>query len=97
MGALKVFKGERRAPWVSRCVKLLTEVNVTAVSHMPTDQTRLIALARRKRGVTTQDAHHAGIHSQQITRLVTDGVLERIARGQYRLAERPINVEAVVS
>ena len=57
---------------------------------MATDQARLLALARQRSVVTTQDAYRAGIHSQQITRLVADGVLDRIARGQYRLAERPV-------
>ena len=58
---------------------------------MPTtDRTRLLALARRRGVITAQDAGRAGIHSQQITRLVAGGVIERIARGQYRLAERPV-------
>lgn len=54
------------------------------------DRARLLALARRRGVVTAQDARRAGIHSQQMTRLVAHGVLERIARGQYRLAERPV-------
>lgn len=58
---------------------------------MPTtDRTRLLALARRRGVITAGDARRAGIHSQQITRLVAAGILERIARGQYRLAERPV-------
>ena len=40
--------------------------------------------------ITAQEAGRAGIHSQQITRLVAGGVLERTARGQYRLAGRAI-------
>ncbi len=32
----------------------------------------------------------AGIHTDALTRLVRAGQLERIARGQYRLPERPI-------
>lgn len=56
----------------------------------PTDRARLLALARRRGVLTANDAVRAGIHSQQITRLVADGVLERIVRGQYRLAERPV-------
>lgn len=54
------------------------------------DRARLLALARRRGVVTAQDARRAGIHSQQMTRLVAHGALERIARGQYRLAERPV-------
>ncbi len=57
---------------------------------MATDQSRLIALARRRRVITTRDAHRAGIHSQHITRLVARGVLDRISRGQYTLAEHPV-------
>jgi predicted transcriptional regulator of viral defense system len=37
-----------------------------------------------------QDARRRGIHSQQLTRLVRSGVIERVARGQYRLAELPV-------
>ncbi|HEY5568948.1 MAG TPA: type IV toxin-antitoxin system AbiEi family antitoxin domain-containing protein [Gammaproteobacteria bacterium] len=55
-----------------------------------TGRTRLHALARRKGVLTAQAARRAGIHSQQITRLVAAGVLERIARGQYRLTEFPV-------
>src|SRR3990172_10389678 len=58
---------------------------------MPTTaRTRLLALAHRQGVITAKDVHRAGIHSQQITRLVADGLLERIARGQYRLAERSV-------
>ena len=63
----------------------------TTLSHMQaTDRTRLLRLARRRDVITARDARRAGIHSQQITRLVADGVLERVVRGQYRLAERSI-------
>lgn len=55
-----------------------------------TDRARLLALARRRGIITAQDAGRAGIHSQQITRLLAHGVIERVARGQYRLAERPV-------
>lgn len=39
---------------------------------------------------TAAHVMRAGIHSQALTRLVEEGLLERIARGQYRLADRPI-------
>jgi predicted transcriptional regulator of viral defense system len=55
-----------------------------------TDIARLIALARRRGVITAAEAAREGIHSQHLTRLVADGVLERIARGQYRLASSPI-------
>lgn len=51
---------------------------------------RLIRLARRKGGVSTREVVGVGIHTQNLSRLVEEGVLERIARGQYRLAEAPV-------
>ena len=56
-----------------------------------TARSRLLAIVRRRRIVGARDAARAGIHSQQITRLVAEGILERVARGQYRLAERPVS------
>jgi predicted transcriptional regulator of viral defense system len=56
-----------------------------------TDQARLLALARRRGVITARDAGRADIHSQQLTRLVAQGILERMARGQYRLAERSVS------
>lgn len=55
-----------------------------------TDRDRLLGLARRRGVITTRETDGAGIHSQQLTRLVADGVLERVARGHYQLAERPV-------
>ena len=55
-----------------------------------TDRARVLALARRRGVITAAAAARAGVHSQQLTRLVADGILERIARGQYRLAGRPV-------
>ena len=58
---------------------------------MPTtDHARLLALAKRRGVITAAEAARAGIHSQHLTRLVAEGVLERITRGHYRLAGRPI-------
>ena len=58
---------------------------------MPTTaRGRLLALARRRGVITARDAARAGIHSQQLTRLVSDGALQRITRGHYRLTTRPI-------
>ncbi|MCC6901425.1 MAG: type IV toxin-antitoxin system AbiEi family antitoxin domain-containing protein [Polyangiaceae bacterium] len=56
----------------------------------PTDRARLLALARRRGLISAREASRAGIHSQQLSRLVEEGVLARIARGQYRLAGRPV-------
>jgi predicted transcriptional regulator of viral defense system len=55
-----------------------------------TDRTRLLKIARRRAVITAADTARAGIHSQQLTRLVAEGVLERIARGRYILADRPV-------
>jgi predicted transcriptional regulator of viral defense system len=57
---------------------------------MPTDSDRVIALAKRKGSITASEVASHGIHSQQLTRLVRQGVLERVARGHYRLASRPV-------
>ena len=60
-------------------------------SHMAMSQrNRLLALAKRRPVVTAGEAARAGIHSEQLTRLVAEGVLDRISRGQYRLVDGPI-------
>jgi predicted transcriptional regulator of viral defense system len=51
---------------------------------------RLLALAKRRGVIAASAVSRAGIHSQYLTRLVAEGVLERMARGRYRLASRPI-------
>ena len=51
---------------------------------------RLMRMARRREIVTSADAAKAGVHSQELSRAVRAGLLERIARGQYRLAGRPV-------
>jgi predicted transcriptional regulator of viral defense system len=53
-----------------------------------TDRDRLLELAKGRGVITAREVVRAGIHSQQLTRLVAAKVLERIARGQYRLAGR---------
>lgn len=55
-----------------------------------TDRDRVLAMARERATIGAGDVTRAGIHSQQLTRLVAEGALERIARGRYRLAERTI-------
>jgi len=50
----------------------------------------LLRLAHKVGVITTRDATRLGIHSQFLTRLVRQGGLERIVRGQYRLPEHPI-------
>lgn len=51
---------------------------------------RLHSLASRRAVITAGEAARAGIHSQTLTRLVAEGKLERVARGQYRLPDRSI-------
>ncbi len=51
---------------------------------------RLLSLARRREIITAADANRMHVHSQQLTRLVRDGLLERIARGRYRMVGRSI-------
>ncbi len=55
-----------------------------------THRERIIALAEQHGVITAADAARRGIHSQQLTRLVQQGVLDRVARGHYRLAARPV-------
>lgn len=54
-------------------------------------RSRLLALARRRGVLTTSEIDAAGIHSQTLTRLVREGTLDRIGRGQYRLAGREVS------
>jgi predicted transcriptional regulator of viral defense system len=58
---------------------------------MPTTRRdRLLRLLQRRGTVAAAETANRGIHSQELTRLVAEGVIERVARGQYRLAGRPI-------
>lgn len=56
----------------------------------PVIRDRILRLARRPGGITTRDIAEVGIHRQILTRLVRDGALERVARGQYRLPNAPV-------
>jgi predicted transcriptional regulator of viral defense system len=55
-----------------------------------TDRERLIRLAHHRPALTAKEVISAGIHSHQLSRLVAEGRLERIARGLYRLPGRPV-------
>ncbi len=55
-----------------------------------TELVKLLRLARQHSSISAKDAKGAGVHSQVLSRLIVAGVLERMARGQYRLVERPI-------
>lgn len=63
---------------------------VCILSHMPTDRKRLLDLARSRTYVSARQVSESGIHTEHLSRLVADGTLERVARGQYRLAEAGI-------
>lgn len=61
------------------------------ISHMHlTARDRLVALARARGYIDAKAVADAGIHAQELTRLVADGTLERIARGRYRFARAAI-------
>lgn len=49
-----------------------------------------LKFARKRETFTAGEAAREGIHSQVLTRLVREGAIERIARGQYRLPEQPV-------
>lgn len=55
-----------------------------------TYRSRLLRLVRRQGVFAAHEATVAGIHSQQLTRLVAEGVIERVARGRYGLTDRPL-------
>jgi len=56
-----------------------------------TSRERILSLARTSGYVTAREVSRAGIHTQELTRLVADGTLERIGRGKYRLAGAEIS------
>ncbi len=51
---------------------------------------RLIHMTRKRGLIARQEVLQAGIHTQTLTRLVQAGVLERVARGRYRLPDAPV-------
>lgn len=55
-----------------------------------TDRDRTLKLARRRGGVAARELAEAGIHRQVLSRLVESGELERVARGLYRVPDRPV-------
>jgi len=55
-----------------------------------TQSETLLDFARHRGVITTGEIEAAGIHRQALTRLVEEGVLERIERGRYRLREREV-------
>lgn len=53
---------------------------------MTNGRRRLMRLARSGKFFGAREVAAAGIHTGELSRAVADGVLERVARGQYRLA-----------
>lgn len=56
-----------------------------------TGRQRILGLARNGGYTTARAVFRAGIHTQELTRLVADGTLERMGRGRYRLASAEIS------
>ena len=57
---------------------------------MATDRARLLQVARRRGALSAREAVQLGIHSQQLSRLVAEGRLQRVNRGQYRWPDHPV-------
>jgi len=51
---------------------------------------RLLQLLRRRSILTAGEAAQSGIHSQELSRAVRVGLIERTSRGKYRLAGLPV-------
>lgn len=57
---------------------------------LATDRDRLLQAARRRGALSAREATQLGIHSQQLSRLVAEGRLQRVNRGQYRWPDHPV-------
>ena len=55
-----------------------------------TDKQRLVLQARQRPILMRADVVAAGFHTQHLSRLVKAGILERVARGQYRMPARSV-------
>ncbi len=51
---------------------------------------KAVKLAQKRGIFTAREAARHGIHSQVLTRLIREGTVERIARGQYQIPEQAI-------
>ena len=54
------------------------------------DKDKILEYARNHGIFTAREAKKLGIHSQMLTRLVRDGTLERVTRGQYRVPDQDL-------
>jgi predicted transcriptional regulator of viral defense system len=90
-GVPAVLYRDTQAHVAPLCESVDSSEHLYTLSHMPPiARARLLALAERRATFTAEEARAAGIHSQEITRLLAEGLIERVARGQYQLADRPI-------
>jgi predicted transcriptional regulator of viral defense system len=55
------------------------------------DRQRLLEMAQSAGTLTAKEVAQAGIHSQQLSRLVREGRLERVGRGLYRVPGHPVS------
>ena len=55
-----------------------------------TGRDRLLRLARRRGALGTRDVVGRGIHREVLSRVVREGALERVSRGQYRVPSHPV-------
>ncbi len=55
-----------------------------------TSRENLLTLARRRGLISAAEIRSRGIHTQAVSRLVKDGVLERVARGHYKIADHSL-------
>jgi predicted transcriptional regulator of viral defense system len=52
---------------------------------------QVLSLARSQGVIAARQIEALGIHTELLTRLVREGALERVSRGQYRLADRSVS------
>jgi len=55
-----------------------------------TGRQRILSLVQPTGFLTAAAVQRGGVHTQELTRLVADGTLERVGRGRYRLASAEI-------
>ncbi len=55
-----------------------------------TAKERILALIAERGLISAGDVEEMGIHTQALTRVVAEGVLERVAHGRYRLTDQPM-------
>lgn len=68
-----------------------TSVLLNTISHMEESGRQVILRLVRGHGfVTARAVSQAGVHTQELTRMVADGTLERFAPGRYRLASAEV-------